>query len=60
MKTLFISAVCTFFFLISTTARTPVPAWGQCGGIGWTGGTVCVSGYKCTKVNDFFWNCQPA
>lgn len=25
-----------------------VAHWGQCGGQGWTGGTVCVSGFSCT------------
>jgi hypothetical protein len=30
-----------------------VPQWGQCGGQGWTGGTVCVSPFKCTFMNDF-------
>ncbi|KAL0577271.1 hypothetical protein V5O48_004728, partial [Marasmius crinis-equi] len=28
-----------------------VPKWGQCGGIGWTGGTVCAAGSTCTYSN---------
>jgi hypothetical protein len=27
-------------------------AWAQCGGIGWSGATTCVSGYTCSKIND--------
>jgi len=60
MKALFILAVCTSISLIAIKAQALVPAWGQCGGIGWTGETTCVPGFKCTKVNDFYWNCQPA
>ncbi|KXN89080.1 Cellulose-growth-specific protein [Leucoagaricus sp. SymC.cos] len=28
-----------------------IPQYGQCGGIGWTGPTACVSPYKCTALN---------
>ncbi|CUA69319.1 hypothetical protein RSOLAG22IIIB_08440 [Rhizoctonia solani] len=34
-----------------------VPQWGQCGGIGWTGGTTCDSPYVCTKINDYYYQC---
>lgn len=34
-------------------------AWAQCGGIGWTGATTCVSGYHCVYVNDWYSQCQP-
>lgn len=33
------------------------PQWGQCGGIGWTGPTQCVSGTTCTVVNDWYSQC---
>ena len=29
------------------------------GGNGWTGATTCVSGYTCTKGNDFYSQCLP-
>ncbi|KAI0348700.1 beta-glucosidase [Trametopsis cervina] len=29
----------------------------QCGGIGWTGATTCVSGWTCTKLNDYYYQC---
>ncbi|KAL4254228.1 glycosyl hydrolase 5 (cellulase A) family protein [Abortiporus biennis] len=35
------------------------PEWGQCGGIGWTGGTTCVAGTVCTKQNDYYSQCLP-
>jgi hypothetical protein len=34
-------------------------AYGQCGGIGWTGPTVCVSGFCCVKGNDYYYQCVP-
>lgn len=34
-----------------------VPEWGQCGGIGWTGQTTCVSGMVCTVLNDYYSQC---
>ncbi|KAG8911112.1 hypothetical protein FRC01_005922 [Tulasnella sp. 417] len=36
-----------------------VAAYGQCGGSGWTGGTVCVSGYTCTYSNEWYSQCIP-
>ncbi|KAI9162845.1 putative pectin lyase C [Paramyrothecium foliicola] len=33
-----------------------VPLYGQCGGQGWTGGTVCAKG-KCVKANDWYSQC---
>ncbi|EIM80926.1 uncharacterized protein STEHIDRAFT_182917 [Stereum hirsutum FP-91666 SS1] len=32
-------------------------AWGQCGGVGWSGATTCVSGYTCTYSNDYYSQC---
>jgi cellulase len=31
--------------------------WAQCGGIGFTGATACVSGTTCTKQNDYYSQC---
>ncbi|KAI0329096.1 alpha/beta-hydrolase [Cubamyces sp. BRFM 1775] len=31
--------------------------WGQCGGIGYTGPTVCVAGTTCVVLNDYFSQC---
>ncbi|KAF9462186.1 concanavalin A-like lectin/glucanase domain-containing protein [Collybia nuda] len=34
-----------------------VPQWGQCGGIGYTGPTICVSPYKCNVQNPYYSQC---
>jgi len=34
-------------------------AYAQCGGIGWTGATSCVSGYSCSVVNAYYSQCLP-
>ncbi|KAH8591022.1 glycosyl hydrolase family 61-domain-containing protein [Bisporella sp. PMI_857] len=41
----------------TTTAAGTVPKYGQCGGQGWTGGTVCVAGTTCTYSNQFYSQC---
>ncbi|KAJ5758291.1 uncharacterized protein N7511_006985 [Penicillium nucicola] len=38
-------------------SSTGVAHWGQCGGSGWTGSTVCASGYTCTYSNDWYSQC---
>ncbi|KAJ3565213.1 hypothetical protein NP233_g7781 [Leucocoprinus birnbaumii] len=40
-------------------AAAQVAEWGQCGGIGWTGGTTCVSGTVCTVLNPYYSQCLP-
>jgi len=35
------------------------PIWGQCGGQGFTGPTVCSAGSVCYYLNPFFSNCYP-
>lgn len=34
-------------------------AWQQCGGIGFNGGSSCISGYGCVYLNDWYSQCQP-
>jgi beta-xylosidase len=36
------------------------PAWGQCGGSGWSGATTCVSGYCCQFSNEWYSQCVPS
>jgi hypothetical protein len=53
--------------LSTTTTKTSTSAsptstgkqveWGQCGGIGWTGPTACVSPYVCTYNNAYYSQC---
>ncbi|KAI0789781.1 glycosyl hydrolase family 61-domain-containing protein [Abortiporus biennis] len=43
-------------------AQTSSPAgaaaqYAQCGGVGWTGATACVSPFTCTKLNDYYSQC---
>ncbi|AEO64954.1 23ac2323-bcd4-4ffe-a5f5-729369bd6a8a [Thermothielavioides terrestris] len=45
--------------LFASGAAAQSGAWGQCGGIGYTGPTSCVSGYRCVYVNDWYSQCQP-
>jgi Fungal cellulose binding domain len=42
----------------TTSAVGTVPLYGQCGGIGWTGGTVCESG-TCQANGDYYSQCLP-
>ncbi|KAG8922320.1 hypothetical protein FRC02_011946 [Tulasnella sp. 418] len=44
----------------STGGGGTAPAYGQCGGQGWTGATSCVSGYKCQVSNEYYSQCVPA
>ncbi|KAG9096604.1 hypothetical protein FS749_008122, partial [Ceratobasidium sp. UAMH 11750] len=36
-----------------------VAVWGQCGGIGYTGSTVCDAGTTCVFLNSYYSQCQP-
>ncbi|KAJ7653906.1 CEL4a mannanase [Mycena polygramma] len=42
---------------VASSALGTVVEWGQCGGIGWTGDTVCAAGLSCTVVNDWYFQC---
>ncbi|RVD83416.1 uncharacterized protein DFL_007802 [Arthrobotrys flagrans] len=44
----------------TTTSATPTAVaghWQQCGGIGYTGPTVCESPYTCTVLNPYYYQC---
>ncbi|KAF8855982.1 glycoside hydrolase family 18 protein [Acephala macrosclerotiorum] len=42
-----------------STPTTPlVSQWNQCGGEGWTGGTVCASPYVCTYLSVWYSQCE--
>ncbi|KAH3681293.1 hypothetical protein WICPIJ_007754, partial [Wickerhamomyces pijperi] len=43
----------------SNTSAAPNTAYGQCGGTTWSGNTNCVSGYYCSSMNDWFFQCVP-
>ncbi|KAF8324032.1 hypothetical protein DL93DRAFT_2070245 [Clavulina sp. PMI_390] len=45
----------------ATSSATGTAAlYGQCGGIGWTGPTVCVAGSKCTYSSAYYSQCLPS
>ena len=43
----------------ASSAMAAQPAYAQCGGQGWTGGTTCVSGYTCQVSNAYYSQCLP-
>ncbi|KAF8596567.1 acetyl xylan esterase [Ceratobasidium sp. AG-I] len=44
---------------ILTQRAAGVEVWGQCGGIGYNGSTVCDVGSGCVVVNSYYSQCQP-
>ncbi|UKZ94651.1 uncharacterized protein TrAFT101_009505 [Trichoderma asperellum] len=47
--------------LVSRSAQQSCAAvYGQCGGIGWSGATCCVSGAQCSALNDYYSQCVPS
>ncbi|OBZ79646.1 putative acetylxylan esterase A [Grifola frondosa] len=42
---------------VPTGGAGTVAEYGQCGGIGWTGATVCVSPFTCTVLNSYYSQC---
>ncbi|CAL1715810.1 unnamed protein product [Somion occarium] len=57
MKTFFASLGVAF--ALSAPALS-VSVWGQCGGIGYSGSTVCDAGTTCTVLNDYYSQCIPS
>ncbi|EJD45568.1 hypothetical protein AURDEDRAFT_165425 [Auricularia subglabra TFB-10046 SS5] len=46
--------------LLAAAVKAQQPAWAQCGGIGWTGATTCVSGHACVAQNQYYSQCIPS
>ncbi|KAF7424434.1 hypothetical protein PC9H_009741 [Pleurotus ostreatus] len=44
---------------IWATSASATAVYGQCGGIGFSGDTTCVSGSSCQKLNDYYSQCLP-
>ncbi|KAJ7772218.1 hypothetical protein B0H16DRAFT_1714430 [Mycena metata] len=44
---------------VGVVAQAQIPAFGQCGGLTYTGSTVCVAGTFCQWDSDFFSQCVP-
>ena len=47
------------FVSLSLRVRAQSPIYGQCGGIGWTGATTCVSGSTCVVSGPYYSQCLP-
>ncbi|KAI9155446.1 Acetylesterase [Paramyrothecium foliicola] len=45
---------------LAAVANAQANLWGQCGGQGYTGPTVCVDGAACTSYNPWYYQCVPA
>ncbi|KAF8313040.1 cellulase-domain-containing protein, partial [Clavulina sp. PMI_390] len=45
-------------FVASVSAQG-VPEYSQCGGIGYTGSEACQTGYVCTIINAYYYQCLP-
>src|SRR5690349_4052264 len=45
--------------LLAGPALAQQSAWGQCGGINYTGPTNCVANYACTSQNPWYFQCVP-
>ncbi|KAK6522431.1 hypothetical protein TWF281_002992 [Arthrobotrys megalospora] len=43
----------------SAASTPPAAAYAQCGGIGYSGPNTCVTGYWCSKTNDYYSQCIP-
>jgi len=46
-------------FLVGSALAQQAPLWGQCGGNGWTGPTVCAAGSCCSTQNAWYAQCTP-
>lgn len=57
VKSITASLACVFALVAGASAQTTAPQWGQCGGSGWTGATVCPSGWVCTYSNPYYSQC---
>ncbi|RVD83201.1 uncharacterized protein DFL_007598 [Arthrobotrys flagrans] len=44
---------------LTQRASAQAQGYGQCGGVGWTGPTSCVSGWTCTYSNAYYSQCLP-
>lgn len=47
----------TLSFSASVARAQFAQPYAQCGGIGWTGATVCVPGWACIVINPYYHQC---
>jgi len=46
--------------VVARSGNVTVPEWGQCGGVGWTGPTICAAPSVCTVCSTYYWTCVVA
>ncbi|KAJ6622090.1 SGNH hydrolase-type esterase domain-containing protein [Mycena sp. CBHHK59/15] len=51
--------ILTALYVSTSLAFAQSQEWAQCGGMGWTGATTCVSGTVCTVLNPWYFQCLP-
>ncbi|KAJ7052802.1 carbohydrate-binding module family 1 protein [Mycena amicta] len=54
MRSVYLSVLAA---LVCSVSAQTAPDWGQCGGQGWSGPTLCPAGWSCTVLNPFFFQC---
>ncbi|KAI1333890.1 hypothetical protein F5Y15DRAFT_320730 [Xylariaceae sp. FL0016] len=54
-----VSLIAASAILLLSKAAAQQPAYAQCGGVGFSGDTACVSGYTCSILNDYYSQCVP-
>ncbi|KAI1109126.1 carbohydrate-binding module family 1 protein [Nemania sp. NC0429] len=54
-----LSRIATAIYVLGGAAFAQQTAWGQCGGVTWSGPFTCVAGYTCTFLNDYYSQCVP-
>ncbi|KAI1160018.1 carbohydrate-binding module family 1 protein [Nemania serpens] len=54
-----LSRIAAAIYVLGGAAVAQQQAWGQCGGVTWSGPFTCVSGYTCTFLNDYYSQCVP-
>ncbi|THH29497.1 hypothetical protein EUX98_g4692 [Antrodiella citrinella] len=57
MKYAIASSACALLLAVGASAQATAPQWGQCGGLGWTGPTVCPAGWGCVSTNEYYAQC---
>lgn len=53
------SALAALVAILPAFVEAQSQLYAQCGGIGWSGATTCVSGATCTVLNDYYSQCLP-
>ncbi|KAJ7084021.1 hypothetical protein B0H15DRAFT_784388 [Mycena belliarum] len=56
-ESVYLSALAAF--LVSGVAAQTAPQYGQCGGMGWTGATICPANWSCIVTNEWYSQCLP-